>query len=59
MTFNQVIWDVLIAAYENGDNQALQALEAYAAEHDGRLSIEMQGRVVTGYQFTPNPISKY
>ena len=59
MKFNQVIWDVLVNAYENGDNKAIVALEAYAAEHDGRLSIEMQGRVVTAYQFIPNPIPKY
>jgi hypothetical protein len=59
MKFSQLIWDVLVSAYEHGDNQALRALEAYAAEHDGKLSLEMHGRVVIGYRFVPNPIPQY
>jgi hypothetical protein len=60
MTFNQVIWDVLCFALEHGAyNTALEALYAYAAEHDGQLVIEARPGRQNEYKFIPNPIGKY
>lgn len=59
MKFNQTVWDALCFLRNCGwESMASQALDAYAADCDGKVQWEMvDGRYA--FRFIPNPIPKY
>lgn len=62
MTFNQVIWDALCFAVQKKYPKGLEALIAYAAEHDGKVKgswENLKPGAKQVFEFIPNPIPKY
>jgi hypothetical protein len=59
MQFNQLIWNTLIWAHRSGNDEAMRALEEYAAEHDGRLFVATGCQGDVSFEFVPNPVGKY
>ena len=69
MRFNQIVWDALCyAASKPGTHRGYEALQAYAADCDGKIKINPYMEKVTDkdglrdapiYKFVPNPDSQY